>query len=667
MAQPTKRHKPSEVLSSPLPPSLSDTPLPRFIDLDSFVQARQYELNHFLSVLDDKSKLIGKTKHAFQLLPKHMRRRAMSHNTYRVPARVRVRQESEAQVKRSSRKRRRRTSQLLAAYMRRDREWNWLETHIWHAKRMHMEGLWGYKLAVKPHEKGQRACYRFANTDSTLYDASYYVALRLTASLQAFISKYTKETQAPKSVQEGTAAWDVLLYDSQQLVAPVTLFLAAPAHLILLIHPSAYKEAKSLLSSSFTMENLKDQFVYYRLRGPAALKVVVDSMKIQTEPVRDLLASASRFNAYQFPANALIGFNYVRHQSRGPMHMPAKSQLPQINGEASWVPIQPDPSLLQALIHWPSDLSKTELWSAVKERQVASLVPTKLTTRSRRCRFPKPNKEAVSTTAQVVEDSQQIESPEDSEEEDVEMEQQLIPALLIFRQSGMKRGLGSGWDLLAPSGYGTTLWRRLVYAGGKATGLREFESLMLEQGGLSFPNDYPTTKAYNDHVESQSAVLKAKYDRTPSSHKVNPERIGFPTPFRPPWMLLSSSPLFWHQLIPIRLKAFRRRPAPNSLLCLPQPSDLEHRSGPAHQEALHNRSFQASAAPSSQVEAACLEVAVERVVIGVVTSGNYSHARGKGYGVGFVLRERWNEELMLLFRRPQSRFYHLAEVTRLPS
>ena len=661
MAQPTKRHKPAEVLSSPLPPSLSDAPLPRFIDLDSFVQARQYELNHFLSVLDDKSKLIGKTKHAFQLLPKHMRRRAMSHNTYRVPARVRVRQESEAQVKRSSRKRRRRTSQLLAAYMRRDRQWNWLETHIWHAKRMHMEGLWGYKLAVKPHEKGQRACYRFANTDSTLYDASYYVFLRLTASLPDFITRFTKETTTPASVSEGSTAWDTLLYSSSTLVGPITLFQASPLHLILLVHPSAYPEAKSLLSQAYPLEDLKDQLVYYRLRGPTALKVVMDSMRVENTPARELLDSAKGFNAYQFPANALIGLSYLRHQQKGPMHMPARARN---CAQSSWVPAQPDSNLLQALIHWPKEISRTDLWAAVQERQVASLVPTKLTTRSRRCRFPKPNPEASVPTKAVQRSTQSL-SPEDSEDE-VEMQQPVIPALLLFRRSGMKRGLGSGWDLLAPSGYGTTLWRQLVYAGGKATGLREFEALVLEQGSLNFPNDYPTTRAYNDYVEGQSAVLKAKYDRTPSSHKVNPERIAFPTPFSPPWVLLSPIPLLWNQLIPIRLKAIRRRPAPNSLLCLPLPCDLEHRAGPAHQEPLHSRSFQSSSAPSSQVETACLAVSLEREVVGVVTSGSYSHARGKGYGVGFVLREKWNEELMLLFRRPQSRFYHLAEVVRLP-
>lgn len=27
----------------------------------------------------------------------------------------------------------------------------WLETHLWHAKRMHMENLWGYRLVGDQH------------------------------------------------------------------------------------------------------------------------------------------------------------------------------------------------------------------------------------------------------------------------------------------------------------------------------------------------------------------------------------------------------------------------------------------------------------------------------------------------------------------------------------
>ena len=65
-----------------------------------------------------------------------------------------------AVTKRPSRKHRRRPSNLLKEYLRRQRSKKWLETHIWHAKRFHMTEKWGYKLALHPNDKSARASYR---------------------------------------------------------------------------------------------------------------------------------------------------------------------------------------------------------------------------------------------------------------------------------------------------------------------------------------------------------------------------------------------------------------------------------------------------------------------------------------------------------------------------
>ena len=65
-----------------------------------------------------------------------------------------------AVTKRPSRKHRRRPSNLLKEYLRRQRRKKWLETHIWHAKRFHMTEKWGYKLALHPNDKSARASYR---------------------------------------------------------------------------------------------------------------------------------------------------------------------------------------------------------------------------------------------------------------------------------------------------------------------------------------------------------------------------------------------------------------------------------------------------------------------------------------------------------------------------
>jgi len=64
------------------------------------------------------------------------------------------------ETKKKSRHHRRQPKNLLEEYNRRQRKHVWLETHIWHAKRMKMIDAWGYRLADHPNDKGFRAAYR---------------------------------------------------------------------------------------------------------------------------------------------------------------------------------------------------------------------------------------------------------------------------------------------------------------------------------------------------------------------------------------------------------------------------------------------------------------------------------------------------------------------------
>ena len=116
-----------------------------------------------------------------------MRRRAVSHNPKRLPRfghffssfvnlhvvllsrrlrgahisqRAKSGTEGEKGLRRPSRRFRRRPSNLLAEYNRRQRSVTWLETHIWHAKRFHMTRAWGHALPVTPTDKCWRQTFR---------------------------------------------------------------------------------------------------------------------------------------------------------------------------------------------------------------------------------------------------------------------------------------------------------------------------------------------------------------------------------------------------------------------------------------------------------------------------------------------------------------------------
>lgn len=147
------------------------------MNLSKYLDSRAAELGHFQHLLARKKGSITKTP--MQRVPKHLRRRAMAHNRYRIPSRIREIAMLKSGVSESKklrcRKHLRNSRLLMIHYFRRHlRKGNWLETHLWHAKRMKMVDYHGYKIASNSSTKCYKAAYRLAKFKSTLYDKSYY-------------------------------------------------------------------------------------------------------------------------------------------------------------------------------------------------------------------------------------------------------------------------------------------------------------------------------------------------------------------------------------------------------------------------------------------------------------------------------------------------------------
>lgn len=75
-------------------PTNSSTPVvtsqaPRAINAEQFASARAVEIKNMVTAIEEANK--SKGKRVFQTLPRHMRRRAMSHNVKRMPVRLRQR------------------------------------------------------------------------------------------------------------------------------------------------------------------------------------------------------------------------------------------------------------------------------------------------------------------------------------------------------------------------------------------------------------------------------------------------------------------------------------------------------------------------------------------------------------------------------------------------
>ncbi|XP_028985467.1 LOW QUALITY PROTEIN: ribonucleases P/MRP protein subunit POP1 [Betta splendens] len=215
--------------------------MPRHLTGGYFAKARAAEVSAMLKAV---KKTTGSC-HVFGALPKHMRRRSMSHNIKRLPHRLRevasrMREKSlqagakkKEQTKSKSRKARRRHGNLLLEFNRRQRKNKWLETHIWHAKRFHMVKKWGYCLGDRPTCKCYRPCYRAMSSHCLLQDLSYYCCIelqgeedRLLASLSQLTSKETGPTFSAALCVSGRRQGSVVMYRAErypsQALGPVS-------------------------------------------------------------------------------------------------------------------------------------------------------------------------------------------------------------------------------------------------------------------------------------------------------------------------------------------------------------------------------------------------------------------------------------------------------------
>ena len=124
----------------------------RYLNFNVFLKERAAEILKFTSILQADTK-----KRGHQGVPKSIRRRAMSHNRYRIPLKVRRPMESDLKKAESMqklpkcRKHIRKRQRLMLAYNDRFQKVRWLSTHIWSAKRMRMMKYHGYKVAETPN------------------------------------------------------------------------------------------------------------------------------------------------------------------------------------------------------------------------------------------------------------------------------------------------------------------------------------------------------------------------------------------------------------------------------------------------------------------------------------------------------------------------------------
>ncbi|KAF9175584.1 hypothetical protein BGX21_001585 [Mortierella sp. AD011] len=533
--------------SSPVPqdsPSASGSlKAVRTVDVVNFAEARAFEINAMHSAMESSKN--SAMQRAFQSLPRNLRRRAASHNIKRLPVRLRERARREVESdpvkkgkKPDNRHKKRRPGTISQEYLRRQGTKRWLETHIWHAKRMKMVEIWGYKL-----DSSYNGCLEITGpkkdisavfdhildpTTPSLGSARYVTGKRqFTAHIYEFDS-FPQNLIAPATFlwrQQGTA-----LEGGSMDGAPMEVDeLSMQGQLWIWIHPSAFESAKTKIQEAISkagkvkdiqVKDLENSLVMFDFTGPRSttlLQAVLRPCKSETaKPYEDAHRTwdiiSSLRSSSSLPPGVVLGLLVDDPRLTFP-------QKPEPRPTS--IPIVQSKSVQDLITHWPTTVANSSIWDAQeRDRLLTSIIPeSKLN--ERRAQNLVPGTKLVP----IESDSQ-------------------IPVILVQRegQPQIQRAPGGGnseyecgWTLILPKGWAMPFWKSMIFAGARPGGLRERRSFHFETRQSCFPYDFPSTAAYGVYADECKKEAQAKYEGKPVAKRINYCKMGVEDPFGASW------------------------------------------------------------------------------------------------------------------------------------
>ena len=516
-----------------------------------------------------------------QMLPNHMRRRAMSHNPKRLPLKYRqihinqmAKSGPNVKKRRPSRKYRRKPSNLTKEYVRRQQKNIWLETHVWHAKRYHIKELWGYKIPFAPTDKRYRASYKAAANHCLIQDVSFLSAIEITGPLDVLKEKFSKITSQDcgltlmaRCYQSGAREGQVDLFKANSYPSRVltrVTFMWKPTEnprksIWIYIHPTAYKEVLEEFVDLFHLQNcnrngnsddpkdvtrndsllrnpqyvnnetnvdlveLKDTLNRFRLTGPFSNAVLLKALKL----------------ASHFESNWLGElFDDVKYKKA---HAEQERVFDQLKSSCSPAELPPHVivglNIVDPRTNRPAKREKAvNVVTSFKNGGYIEVEPNAAISGI----WDKELRDGVTrnmmTTGELCKlrsDNQLVPGVASSFEKDL----QPVPILLIQRPGSQtpeqkRLGFGSGWDLIVPAGYGMSVWLSMIRCGAKSGGWRETETITNEMGlDLFLPDTVSSVKESQRHLK----LKRDEYFRKPPNKRTNFRKMGITSPFSCPF------------------------------------------------------------------------------------------------------------------------------------
>ncbi|KAJ3413698.1 hypothetical protein HDV05_007686 [Chytridiales sp. JEL 0842] len=563
----------------------------RTINVEEFMETRSFEINAMESALKNATEFTGSMR-VFQTLPRHMRRRAASYNVKRLPQKYRQRaiyqmKDNGNEPQKKSRKAKRRPGAIMKICNKRSKEGKkWLETHLWHAKRMHMDNLWGYQIALHPNDKSKRASYRASKNQCIMHDKSYNECFELHGTAEHIISLMSAITDPTvanvghsRFISGGSQGSSFLHRPNQYpkgAIAPITFFWRRASEdpttlkrtMWVWIHPSALKEAKEVFEEISSQHNvevilLQNDLARFELTGPRTHALLQETLHLHStsnlkskqgskvwEDLKYLRTPAS------LPPGVIISLYIQDPRLSFPTNI--SKRLESVSEEAN-------KKIHQIMMQWPADTHTSDIWEKSYRSDLAEKMPKDAAINKEKARRSsvaagiqanEREEELHQIKGEYTAESMQIDSSADANHADgaasdsiakkvaskptktVSFADQAIPILLVQRDACSvqplkgNREYTAGWDIILPSVYAVPLWKLLNFAGARVAGIEDVRSFHFESGVASFPHDFPETRAFVDWTTRIKQQEQSIWDKRPKAKRINYDKLGVKHPFQ---------------------------------------------------------------------------------------------------------------------------------------
>lgn len=414
-------------------------------------------------------------------------------------------------------------------FCKRQRQFTWLPTHVWNAKRSHMIKRWGFNIPWSPSQKCFKLTHRLggnvAASDGALcMDTSFIGTMIInsiskdTLFLKNLVGKLTKNRGNLKKYYRNKYLYEGLIYshnseaEDSEILGPCNLLWINESEIILRLHPAIYSIVFNSLTKFYNkdivVQDCRYSLASITIRGAKSLTAISSILRSSknSKNFETFKKICNISDTTVLPSKMMFAMEIV-----DPRHLSAPKKIENNNGGRTKNNIDVD------------DIIALEDDSLLKSE--FDKVLSKLTT-------PKGREESYNNQQTLKQLSIRRRQLLESKKINKNNPRTMIPfkdnydpsiPLLLTR-----RPKENDWLLLIPWFWHLPLWYQLnrvprVYN----MGLRQVQQLSYENKQLYFPDDYPFTNVgllENSTYKSQS--LKAQWERKTIGKKINYEKLS---------------------------------------------------------------------------------------------------------------------------------------------